>query len=78
AAIPPLSAGQARADHLAGLARRAMARLPGFYWIADGRTPWQVFHAERLLGKQPGRSLFAHPETPAGRPLAGPPRQSGQ
>lgn len=24
--------------------------VPGFVWIADGRDPWQVFEAERLLG----------------------------
>lgn len=32
------------------LGAEATERLPGFYWIADGRHPWEVFEDERFIG----------------------------
>jgi len=51
-ATPPLESSDlaARKAHLADLRGRTAARLPGLAWIADGRTPFEVFHDERFLG----------------------------
>lgn len=35
---------------LSGLAQDAMETLPGLRWLADGRTPFEVFRDERFLG----------------------------
>ena len=32
------------------IAAEAMTLIPGLIWIADGRTPWDVFHDVRFLG----------------------------
>lgn len=48
--IPPLDDMPARKECLAGLRAAAMAALPGLVWIADGRTPWEVFRDERFIG----------------------------
>ncbi|MHA7962867.1 hypothetical protein ACX93W_01895 [Paenibacillus sp. CAU 1782] len=38
------------------IASEAMALIPGFVWIADGRTPWDVFFDVKYLGN----SRLAH------------------
>lgn len=38
------------AKQLAVLRVATHARIPGLHWIADGRTPWQVYANCRLLG----------------------------
>lgn len=39
-----------RKGALALLAGQAMAALPGLHWIADGRTPWELFFQEGMIG----------------------------
>lgn len=48
--IPPLDALDARKVHLSRLRASACAVLPGLHWIADGRTPWEVFRDEKFVG----------------------------
>ncbi len=54
--VPPLDQFPSREDPVAralflrGLAIEAMALIPGLFWIAEGRTPFQVFRNERFLG----------------------------
>lgn len=40
----------ARAQALAALRTEMRAVLPQLVWLADGRSPWQVFEEERFLG----------------------------
>lgn len=49
-ALPPLTRMDERKAALKGLAARSVERIPGLVWIADGRTPWDVFNATRFLG----------------------------
>lgn len=49
-ALPPLSEMPARKEALRALAADATARIPGLVWIAEGRTPWEVFRDVRLIG----------------------------
>jgi hypothetical protein len=39
-----------RTATLADLAARTMARVPCLRWLADGRTVWELFFAERMMG----------------------------
>ena len=39
-----------RKNELASLRHLTSARIPGLVWLADGRTPWEVFRHERYLG----------------------------
>ena len=48
--FPPIWEPEARALFLRGLAAETMELLPGFVWLIEGRTPWQVFFDERFLG----------------------------
>ncbi len=48
--IPPLSQIGYRKNHLMTLRRRAMQEIPGLIWIADGRTPFEVFRDVKMLG----------------------------
>jgi hypothetical protein len=48
--IPPLNDMPARKEHLARLRREAMEAVPGLVWLADGRTPWEVYRDERFIG----------------------------
>jgi hypothetical protein len=57
--LPPLEPGtpEFRAARLAerkaaltDLRERTTRVLPGLVWIADGRSPWEVFRAERFIG----------------------------
>lgn len=41
---------EGRKRHLAALRSDCRQVIPGLVWIADGRTPWEVFHDERFLG----------------------------
>lgn len=38
-----------RAFH-ADLRRRAVEAMPGLAWLADGRTPWEVFNDRKMIG----------------------------
>jgi hypothetical protein len=48
--IPPLKEMAARKEHLTRLRAEAMDVLPGLVWIAEGRTPWEVYRDERFIG----------------------------
>lgn len=48
--IPPLKEIQLRKWALRELARETMKVIPGLVWIAEGRTPWEVFRDVRFLG----------------------------
>jgi hypothetical protein len=52
AILPLLEDGRLEERKLAliELRRIAQADIPGLIWIADGRTPWEVFRDERFLG----------------------------
>jgi hypothetical protein len=41
---------EARKVHLSALRRDTAVALPGLVWIADGRTPWELFAERRFLG----------------------------
>lgn len=41
---------RARKDELRSISAEAMRRFPQLTWIAEGRTPWEVFNDERFLG----------------------------
>lgn len=47
--LPPLYTPE-RSLALACLQEEAMGKIPSLRWIADGRTPWEVFFDERFLG----------------------------
>lgn len=51
-ALPRLEDGDlpARKAALSYLRARTMTAIPGLVWIAEGRTPWEVFNDERFLG----------------------------
>lgn len=55
-ATPPSSDMPARRAHLDALRTDTRAVLPGLVWIADGRTPWEVFAERKFLGN----SRLAH------------------
>jgi hypothetical protein len=40
----------ARKRQLRELRERTVRLIPGLIWLADGRTPWEVFFKERMLG----------------------------
>ena len=50
--LPTIESGRLdeRRAMLSRLATETMKKIPGLYWIADGRTPWEVFHDVRFLG----------------------------
>lgn len=48
--LPPLADMPRRKLHLRNLAEAARLALPDLHWVADGRTPWEVFTKERFLG----------------------------
>ncbi|HYD29222.1 hypothetical protein [Brevundimonas sp.] len=50
AGIPPMEDEAARGRFLQDLAAAAAEVLPRLVWVAEGRTPWQVFFDERFLG----------------------------
>ncbi|MCM3272579.1 hypothetical protein [Paenibacillus elgii] len=39
-----------RKSVLPELARKTMKFMPQFYWMQDGRTPWEVFREKRWIG----------------------------
>jgi len=45
-----------RRAELAKIRAEAMQRLPGFTWLADGRTPFEAWHDHRFIGN----SRLAH------------------
>lgn len=47
---------ECRKKLLPEIAEEAMRLIPGFIWLADGRTPWDVFFDEKYLGN----SRLAH------------------
>lgn len=47
---PPSSDMMRRRAHLDSLRSATRTVIPGLVWIADGRTPWEVFRDERFLG----------------------------
>lgn len=47
---PPSSEMLRRRAHLDALRADTMRVLPGLVWLADGRTPWDVFRDARFLG----------------------------
>lgn len=49
-ATPPSSNIDARKAHLAALRANATRVIPRLVWLADGRTPWEVFRDKRMLG----------------------------
>ena len=49
-ALPPLKQMMWRKWALRELARETMRVIPGLIWIAEGRTPWEVFRDERFIG----------------------------
>lgn len=52
AALVPVEADdiEGRRRQLAELRVRAMTWVPELYWLADGRTPWEVFRDTRFVG----------------------------
>jgi hypothetical protein len=48
--MPPLRAMPARKRHLLHFRVEAAKVLPMLVWLADGRTPWEVYRDERMLG----------------------------
>lgn len=48
-ALPGIDAMDARKAALADLRRKTMARAPGLAWVADGRSPFDVWHDERAF-----------------------------
>lgn len=50
--LEPIESGNLdkRKKQLEELRWAAMAVMPGLIWIAEGRTPWEVFEDERYLG----------------------------
>lgn len=48
--IPSLDDMAERKYHLRRMAFHAMEAIPGFHWVTDGRTPWEVFHDTKFLG----------------------------
>lgn len=52
AAVPPSDKAHmiARRSHLFRLRALVAQVIPQLVWLADGRTPWQVFKDERFLG----------------------------
>lgn len=49
-AIPPLKRMKQRRKYLRVIAHMAMQVLPGFVWLIDGRTPWDVYVDKRWIG----------------------------
>lgn len=49
-ALPPLKETEARGVALARLRRFTRVVIPDLIWIAEGRTPWQVFRDVRFIG----------------------------
>lgn len=49
-ALPPLREIEARKAALKELARDAMRHVPGLVWVAEGRTPWEVFRDVKFIG----------------------------
>jgi hypothetical protein len=47
---PPSSDMPARRAHLDRLRADVRQVIPGLVWLADGRTPWDVFRDKRFLG----------------------------
>lgn len=48
--VPPLSRMGARKAFLRKLASDVRSVMPRLVWIAEGRTPWEVFRDERFIG----------------------------
>lgn len=48
--LPPLSKIEARKRFLLKLASDARSLMPRLVWIAEGRTPWEVFRDVRFIG----------------------------
>lgn len=48
--LPPFKDTDARKAALRQLAADAQKEMPGLVWIAEGRTPWEVFRDERFVG----------------------------
>lgn len=48
---PPSSDMPARRAHLDRLRADVRQVIPGLVWLADGRTPWEVFRDRRFLGQ---------------------------
>lgn len=51
--LPPLTSAEnveRRRVMLAQIRERVMAALPGFVWLADGRTPWEAWRDARFIG----------------------------
>lgn len=50
--IPPINLRDPspRRNALANIGVAAMDAIPGLNWIAEGRTPWEVFQQERFIG----------------------------
>jgi hypothetical protein len=50
--LPTLESGrlEERKAALVNLRQQAMSLVPQLVWIADGRTPWEVYRDERFLG----------------------------
>lgn len=48
--LPPLAKIEKRKTFLLKLASDARSLMPRLAWIAEGRTPWEVFRAEKFIG----------------------------
>lgn len=48
--IPPIWERENRAAFLAGLAEKAMIRIPGLHWLREGLSLWEIFKKERFIG----------------------------
>lgn len=51
AMTPPSSDMLRRRAHLDALRTACRQVIPGLVWLADGRTPWEVFRDRRFLGQ---------------------------
>jgi hypothetical protein len=48
--VPKVCDPVGRKAYLSDLATDAMSAVPGFVWLMDGRTPWEVFHDAKFIG----------------------------
>jgi hypothetical protein len=48
--VPEVWEEDKRKQVLGAIAKLAMAEIPNFHWLADGRNIWDVFFSERFLG----------------------------
>lgn len=48
--VPPMEQVEERREYLMDLGSRLMTEQPGFEYLAKGKTPWQIFEQEKMIG----------------------------